>query len=295
MNTKPLIVILGSTASGKSDLALRLARKFYGAIVSADSRQIYRGMNIGTAKPTLIERKKVPHYLIDIIKPDEEYSVSLYQKDARTVIQKLHNTGMAPFLVGGTGLYISAVTDGLEIPAVAPNPILRRQLETKTVKELADMLKRKAPKTFSRIDANNPRRLIRALEIIEATGREIPSGGRKFAPYLVMKLGVMMEREELYKRINARVLAMMKQGLVKETKNLLKKYPANLPALSSIGYKEIGQYLKGEISLERAVELIQQATRNYAKRQISWFKRDRSIHWVKTAGQAEKLITRFLK
>lgn len=316
-NLKSLIVILGPTASGKSKLALKLAKKFNGEVISADSRQVYRGMNIGTAKPFLGRKSKVesrkynskfkntklkpisiggiPHYLIDIIKPNEKFSAAEYKKLALKIIRDAQNRGKIPFLVGGAGLYISTVVDNLAIPKVKPNVKLRKKLEKVPLNKLLKKLEKLDPDTFKIIDKKNKRRIIRALEATISTGKAFSKQRKKGAPLFdILEIGIETSREKLYKKIDRRVEKMFKQGLIKETKNLAEKYSWNLPSMSGIGYKEIGMYLRGEITLAKTKELIKFATHSYARRQMTWFRRRKNIHWIKNYKEAEKLIRNFI-
>lgn len=301
-----LIIILGPTASGKSEMALKLARKFGGEIISADSRQIYREMNIATAKPYFLQTKKrnklkpiiinkIPHYLIDIINPNEDFSVAEYKKSAVKIIHDIRSREKIPILVGGTGLYISAIVDNIEIPKVKPNPALRKKLEKTPIDKLLKQLKKLDIQTFKTIDKNNKRRVIRALEVTISTGKPFSKQREKGRPlFNVMEIGIDISREKLYKKIDQRAEGMVKAGLISETKKLAKKYSYNLPSMSGIGYKQIGIYLRGEITLEKAKELIKFATHQYARRQISWFRKDKRIKWAKNYKQAQKLINKFL-
>ncbi|MDD5342275.1 MAG: tRNA (adenosine(37)-N6)-dimethylallyltransferase MiaA [Patescibacteria group bacterium] len=291
-----IVVILGPTASGKSALALKLARKFQGAIISADSRQLYQGLNIGTAKPTRREMNLVPHFLIDRVKPNKEYTAANFKDDALSILKKLNDKKITPFVVGGTGLYISTIVNGLNIPAIKPNHTFRKILKNKSANQLTILLKRLAPKTARNIDLKNKRRLIRAIEIAKTTGQEPIDLQKKVSlSFEILQIGMKIDRVKLYQRINQRVDSMIKSGLIAEVRQLAKKYSWKLPALSGIGYKQIGQYLRGEISKEKAIELIKRDTRHYAKRQITWFKRDKNIRWINSSRIAENLVNQFLK
>ena len=286
-----LIVILGPTASGKTKMAIELAKIFNGEIVSADSRQIYRGMDIGTDKVKAEETSGIPHYLIDIINPDQEFSLAQYKKMAIEKIKEIQKRNKIPFLVGGTGLYIQAIIDNLAIPSVKPDLKLRHQLEEKNLSELQAMLKKLDPKSFEKIDLNNPRRLTRALEVCLKTGRPFSEQTKKGQPlFNFIEIGIKIPSEEADEKINQRVDWMIKNGLIDEIKNLIKKYSLDLPAFSGIGYREIIQYLQGKISLDEAIQEIKIHTRQYAKRQMTWFKKDHRIKWVKNLDEAIRII-----
>ncbi|MBU1146459.1 tRNA (adenosine(37)-N6)-dimethylallyltransferase MiaA [Patescibacteria group bacterium] len=293
-----LIVILGPTASGKTDLSLKLAKKFKGEIVNADSRQIYKGMDIGTGK--VEDKKGVRHYLLDIINPDEEFTLADYKKKAVAAIRDILKRGKTPFLVGGTGLYIQSVIDNLEIPAVPPNKKLRAQFEKEIKKSgaLAKWYKKLLkldPGARNVVDANNPRRVIRALEVCLATGRQFSKLRERGEPMFdALQIGIILPREKLYEKIDDRVDEMIKEGLVNETKKLLKKYNSDLPSMSGIGYKEIGDYLGGKNDLAEAVQKIKFRTHAYARRQMTWFRRDKRIKWIKNYKEAEKKVGKWL-
>jgi len=309
MSRKKLIVILGPTASGKSELALYLAKKFNGYIISADSRQIYKYMDIGTAKPCQAQSAKrkaqnyiniedIPHYMIDIINPDQEFTVADYQKQVYSILNsrfKVQDSKL-PFLVGGTGLYISSIIDGLKIPRVPPDKTLRKKLNKFSVQKLFLKLKDLDPKLAKTIDKKNKRRLIRALEVCIKTGRPMSAQIKKeLSSFDILKIGIKLPKKELHKQIDKRVDQMIKKGLVEEVKKLHQKgYGWSLPSMSGLGYKEIGLYLQGKISLNEAIKLIKLHTRQYAKRQMTWFKRDRRIKWVENKKEAEKLTKEFL-
>jgi len=275
-----LIVILGPTASGKSDLAIKLAKKFNGEIVSADSRQIYKEMDIGTAKNVRPLRPNIIH-LIDVVRPDQEFTLAQYKRLAIKAIKDIQRRGKLPFLVGGTGLYIQAIVDNLQIPIVKPDKKLRNKLEKLTNQELLQQLKKIDPLTARAIDLNNKRRLIRALEVCLKTKKPFSQQRKKGQPLFdVCQIGLKLNKKILERRINQRVEQMIKMGLIKETKKLAKKYSLDLPAMSGIGYQEISQYLQGKINLGQAKALIKQHTRQYAHRQMTWFKKDQRINWL---------------
>ncbi len=289
-----LIVILGPTASGKSVLAVELAKKFKGEIVSADSRQIYREMDIGTAK-VISKKEGVSYHLIDIINPDQEFTVAEYKKRAIKTIKNIQKCNKVPFLVGGTGLYIKAIVDNLKIPPVPPDKVLRNRLNKKSIRELIKKLKRLDPEAIVQFDIKDKRRLIRALEVCLLTKKPFSQQRLQGKPlFETLQIGLKVPRKKLYKRINERVDEMIEKGLIEEVKKLNKRYSWDLPSMSGIGYKQIGMYLHKEIDLERAIELIKRDTRRYARRQMTWFRQDKRIHWVKTKKEAEKLIKAFL-
>jgi tRNA dimethylallyltransferase len=310
---KPLIVILGPTASGKTDLAIKLAKKFNGEIVCADSRTIYQGMDIGTAKPVPKIRnskskirngyiiKGVSHYLIDIVKPNQNFTVAQFKKMAIKIIKDIQQRKKIPFLVGGTGLYISAIVDNLEIPAVRPDKNLRKKLESQAKKYGSDYLYKKLikldPEAKNFIQKENLRRVIRALEVCLKLKKPFSQLRKKGGPlFKILQIGIKIPRKKLYQRINQRVEQMIKMGLVDEVKKLSKKYSLNLPSMSAIGYREIGLYLQNKISLNQAIELIKKNTRHYAKRQMTWFKKDKRIHWLSANNfqKIQKLIKKFI-
>lgn len=315
---KPLIIILGPTASGKSELALKLAKKFKGEIISADSRQIYKNMFIATASPyaeknhykiktkndiTKFKNKtikiaiinEIPHHLLHFVEPKQNFSVAEYKTLALKIINDIHRRGKIPILAGGTGLYISSIVDNIEIPRVKPDLNLRKKLEKTSSAILLKRLKKLDPRSFSIIDKKNTRRIIRALEVAIATGRPFSAQKEKGAPlFNCLEIGIDIPREKLYKKIDARVEKMFALGLVKETKKLTKKYPWRLPAMSGIGYKQVKIYLNGKITIAQAKELIKFATHQYARRQLTWFRHNKNIHWIKNYSQARKSIKNFL-
>jgi len=282
-----LIVILGPTASGKSKIAIKLAKKFNGEIISADSRQIYKEMNIGTAKITKKEMENIPHHLINIIKPNQEFTLADFKKRAIKIIKNIQKRNKIPFLVGGTGLYIQTIVDNLQIPEVKPNKKLRLKLEKETNQELYNQLKKIDPEALKIININNKRRMIRALEVYSSTGQKFSKQKtKKPALFDVLQIGLKQDNKILDKRIIKRIDQMIKDGLVKEVKKLIKKYGAKPYSMSGIGYKEI--------SLGETKELINIHTRQYARRQMSWFRRDKKIKWIKNYQEAKKLIQNFL-
>lgn len=291
-----LIVILGPTASGKSELSVKLAKKINGEIISADSRQIYQEMTIGTAKVTQEEMNNIPHYLIDIIKPNQEFTLAQFKQKAIGIIKDVQKRGKIPFLVGGTGLYIQSIVDNLDIPDVKPDKKLRNKLEKLSNQELLSQLKKLDPITANSIDFHNKRRLIRALEVCVITKKPFSQQKKKGKKlFNALQIGINPDKKTLEQRISQRADKMIKKGLIKEVENLLARYKTSLPSLNSIGYTEIIQYLEKKISLDQAKDLINRHSLQYVKRQITWFKRDKRIHWIKNESQAEKLIKNFLK
>lgn len=289
----PLVAIVGPTAVGKSALAVRLAQKFHGEIVSADSRLVYRGMDIGTAKPTPAERCGVPHHLIDMVNPDEAFSLSDYQHHAYMTIAAIHARGNTPILVGGSGLYVRAVLEGLALPRVVPNPARRAELEHLDAHALYAQLVHLDPIAATRIDPRNKRRVIRAIEVCEASGKPISALQTRVAPdYRILLIGLTMPRDQLYERINARVDTMIEAGLVAEVRGLLEHgYSAELPAMSGLGYRQIALYVNGVVPLAEAVRLLKRDTRRFVHHQYSWFHLDdERIHWFDVSSPHELAI-----
>jgi len=281
----PLIVLLGPTAVGKTELSLQLCEQFNGEVVGADSRQIYRFMDIGTAKPSLAERQRLRHHLIDIRNPDQTLTLAEYQQLAYQTIDAIHQRGHIPFLVGGTALYIRAVVQGLRIPEVPPDPTLRAELEAELaqtgVGALFQRLQTLDPVTAAVIDAQNPRRVLRALEIVLLTGKsKVELEGAASPAYRIVQIGLDRPRDEIYRRIDQRVDAMIAHGLVAETQRLLAAgYQPPLPSISSLGYREIIAYLAGEITLATAVERIKHETHRFVRHQYTSFRKMSDIHW----------------
>jgi len=290
-----LVAIVGPTAIGKSKLALRLASDFGAEIVSADSRQVYRYMDIGTNKPTLEEQKSVPHHLIDVVNPDDDFNLANYLRMARRVIQNIQRRGKLPLLVGGSGLYVWSIIEGWKVPNVPPDRDLRRKLEIKAGEQgsqaLYQQLREIDPVTTEKIDPRNIRRIIRALEIYHLSG-QLPSLTRKKqAPHFpILVIGLTAERSELYHKIDQRVDKMINRGLVEEVKELVHEgYSLSLPAMSGIGYKQIGDFLSGSVGLPKAVERIKYETHRFARHQYAWFRPgDARINWF-DADNSEKM------
>ncbi len=343
---------------------MKLAKKFDGEIINADSRQIYKEMLIGTGSPILCNSKlkchyelnchselvsesitdfkknnliqinqkisgiktkqsvnqkkipelnsgqalkqvqddkfslvnKIPHHLFHFIKPDQKFSVAEYKESTIKIIRDIQRRGKIPILVGGTGLYISSVVDNLEIPKAAPSGKIRNKLEKHTEKYLFGKLQKVDPESANIIGGNNKRKIIRALEVFELTGKPFSAQQIKGEPLFdILQIGIKTDREKLYEKIDKRVDEMIRLGLIEETKKLHKKYSFDLPAMSGIGYFEIGQYLENKISLDGAIQKMKYRTHHYARRQMTWFKRDERIKWVKDYGEAERIINKFFK
>ncbi len=299
-NKHPLFLLVGPTGVGKTEIAFQLAENLNGEIVSADSRLFYRGMDIGTAKPTLAERARVPHHLIDIANPDEILSLAVFQQKAQRAIAAIHARGKLPFLVGGTGQYIRAVTQGWMPPEVKPNERLREVLEKLQTAKEPDWLHARLndidPEAAAAIDARNLRRTIRALEVIFTTGQKFSEQRTQIdSPYALLTIGLYRPRPELYARIDARIESMFELGMEEEVKSLLAKgYSPDLPTMSAIGYREVVQVVNGELNGEQATVAMRRATRVFVRRQANWFKQsDPTIHWFKAGDPdvAEQIAT----
>jgi tRNA dimethylallyltransferase len=298
----PLVVIVGPTAVGKTEISIQLAERLVGEIVSADSRLFYRGMDIGTAKPTPSQRARVPHHLIDVAAPDQVWSLAAFQQAAYQIIAGIHARGRLPFLVGGTGQYIRAVIQGWQIPRVRSSPRLREALENWSAKIGPDGLHHRLavldPEAAAQIDYRNLRRTVRALEVILRTGYQFSAQRNKgVPPYRSLQIGLTRPRKELYARVDARIDAMLADGFVDEVKQLLSQgYSPDLPTLSAIGYRELVAYLKGKISLQEAVKLIKRHTRQFVRRQANWFKEnDPNIHWFTVEPHAVTEIEQLIR
>jgi tRNA dimethylallyltransferase len=291
---KKLIVILGPTAVGKSALAVKLAKVFRGEIISADSRQVYKGLNIGTGKITKKEMQGIPHYLLDVASPKRKFSVAQYQKLAFKAINKIYQKNKIPFLVGGTGFYIQAVVDNINIPKVKPDWQLRKKLAKKSVKGLYKILKKFDPLRAKTIDKNNPRRLIRAIEVVKKTKKPIPPLEMK-PQFDVLMLGLKKDQKTLKKLIGKRRFKRLKRGMVAEVKRL-RQNGISWQRLDELGleYRYLARYLQKKINYEQMVQILKKEIRQFAKRQITWFKRDRRIKWIKNIAEAKRLIKKFL-
>ena len=294
--------IVGATATGKSDLAVRVAESIRGETVSVDSRSIYRGMDIGTAKPSAADRARVPHHLIDVAEPDETWSVARFQHAIAALIPEIVARHRVPILVGGTGQYMRAILQGWTPPPRPADRRIRARLEADVEEgragELVERLRRVDPSSAETIDLRNPRRVLRALEIYEATG--VPASqqrGRRPTPFTAICIGLALPRPELYGRIDARIDRMIESGLVDEVRGLLARgFSRSVPSMSAIGYREIAAHLEGEMTLEEAVRRIRQATRRFVRRQANWFRAsDPSIRWFTPAAGYEADVVEWLR
>lgn len=303
-----LIVILGPTASGKTELSIKLAKKFNGEIISADSRQVYKGLNIGSGKITKKEMQEIPHHLLDVANPKRKFTVAQFQKLALKKIKEIQKRGKLPFLVGGTGFYIQSIVDGLIIPEVKPNWELRKKLQKKNTEELFSMLKKLDPARAKTIDPQNPRRLVRALEIVLTTGKPTPSfkttreqfpeSFRELFPgseFNTLQIGVKKSPDELKKLIYRRLQKRIK-GIVAEVKKL-RKNSLSFKRLEELGleYRFVAQYLQNKTSYQEMINKIQIESEHFAKRQMTWFKRDKRINWINNYREAKKLIIKLFK
>lgn len=298
--TAPLVVICGPTAVGKTAAAVVLAARIGAEIIAADSRTIYRFMDIGTAKPTPEQRRAVPHHLLDVADPDEVVTLATYRRLAEATIAEVRGRGRLPLLVGGTGLYIRAVVNGFAIPEVPPDPELRRRLEADEHEAPGTLHARLAtvdPRAAARIHPRNTRRLIRALEVHERTGVPISTlQGRADAVGAVTQIGLTMDRQALYRKIDARVDGQIAAGLVQEVRDLLARgYAPTLPAMLGLGYKELVGVVEGTVPLEEAVARLRRNTRGFAKRQYTWFRRDPRIAWLAVDGMSAEEIARTIQ
>lgn len=307
MSTKPkLIVILGPTSSGKTGLSIKLAKKFGGEVVSADSRQVYRGMNIGSGKVTKKEMAGVFHHLLDVANPKRRFSVAQYKKLAEKAISKIHKKNKIPFLVGGTGFYIQSVVDGIVIPQVKPDWKLRAKLEKLTVEQMFEKLKKLDPKRAKSIDRYNPRRLVRALEIVMTTGKAVPTITKnKNSELDILQIGITKSQDELKKLIRKRLLKRLENNaMINEVKKLRKTLSWKRLEEFGLEYRFIARLLRyaqhcGQAqyleAYQEMIDSIQKESEHYVKRQMTWFKKDNRIIWIKNQKEAENLIEKFLK
>jgi len=294
------VVVLGPTASGKTALSLTLAERFLGEIVNCDSVAMYREFDIGTAKPTSSERTRVPHHLVDCVEPTSHITAGEYARQARQVLAEIKARGRLPILVGGTGLYLRSLLDGL-FPGPQRSEELRERLRQRQAergeKYLHRILQRLDPAAAGKIHANDTPKLIRAIEVCLASRKKMTElwrerGREPLRGFRILRLGLDPDRQALYARINRRARLMFESGLVEETERLVAKYGGTAGPLSSLGYRQALQFLRGEISREQALESAQQAHRNYAKRQMTWFRREPSVHWLQGFGDDPQIQQR---
>ena len=298
-----VIVICGPTASGKTALSIELAKKINGEIVSADSMQIYKDMDIGTAKPTVEEMQGIEHYLIDFVPPDDRYSVADYKIDAKKAIKKILEKGKTPIIVGGTGLYVDSLIYEIEYPNIEFDENYRKELEEQVEKQGLDKLYEQAKKIDSqaieKISKNDKKRILRVLEIYHATGKtkteqEVESR-KKEVEYDYKVFALNWDREKLYERINKRVDIMIEQGLIEEVKQISKKYNKFPTAMQGLGYKEVVEYIEGNCTKEEMIEKIKMETRRYAKRQLTWFRKNKNIIWLDGLANIDDNIYKILE
>lgn len=288
MEKPKVIVIVGPTASGKTDLAIELAKKINGEIISCDSMQIYKEMDIGTAKPTEEEQKEIKHYLINVALPEERFSVSDYQKQAEQAIEEILSKNKVPIIVGGTGLYANSLIYGIKFLDVKFDENYRKELEGRAEKEGLEKLYNEAKQideeAMKTISVNDKKRILRVLEIYKQTGKTKTEqdllSRKQEVKYDYKVFGINMDRQLLYNRINLRVDKMLENGLIQEVKDIYKKYNSFPTALQAIGYKEVVEYLKKEITKEEMIEKIKMESRRYAKRQLTWFRKNKEIIWL---------------
>ena len=299
---KPLIIIVGPTAVGKTEISINLAEDLNGEIISADSRLFYRGMNIGTAKPSSGDRKRVKHFLIDVSDIDETWSLAVFQEAVYRIADEIRAKGKVPFLVGGTGQYVRAVIEGWIIPSQEPDLKLREELQSWGSaigsEKLHEKLQILDPAAAENIDPKNMRRIIRACEVIFNTGRLFSAQrSRKAIDFQYKLIGLMRDRKELYQRVDERIENMFSSGLLKEVEMILNRgFDSNLPSLSAIGYKEVIALLHGEIDREEAIRLIKQRTHQYVRRQAIWFKEsDPMLRWFKMDAGVNEAINSFIQ
>ena len=279
MNNR-VIAVVGATASGKTSYAIELAKKINGEIISADSRLVYNGMDIGTAKPTIDEMQEIPHYMIDVVEPEYNYSVGLYVKEAKKHITDIISRGKVPIVAGGTGLYFRVLLENYDLPDVKPDYELRKELSSYSYEELLEMLTKLDEKAANSVEKNDKKKLIRYIEIIKLAGKPLDLvRGVKEKEFNVEWVGLNFPREILYDRINKRVDLMIEQGLIDETKKLLQKHGRISNITDTIGYREVLSYLDGELSLDEAKDKLKQNTLNYAKRKLTWIRKNEQINW----------------
>jgi tRNA dimethylallyltransferase len=306
MHLPRIVCVIGPTSSGKTALGIRLAKKFHGEIINADSRQIYKDFNIGTGKPDgkrgvfqghrAFLYEGVPHYLMDFLDPTLMFSVVEWREKAVDAIKGIAKRGHLPIVVGGTGLYVSSLIDNFDFPKVPPSPTLRAAFEAKPLEDLVKVLLKLDPEAKQVVDLKNPRRVIRALEVATFTGKPFTAQKLVARPQFdVFQIGIRRSREELYQRIDAEIENMVERGWAREIEqHLVRGISEHAPAMSSIGYREMLKYVKGETSLEAAIEATKRAVHKYAKRQETWFKRDIRIRWAKNEAEAVGMVKEWL-
>ena len=298
MSKETVIVICGPTASGKTALSIELAKQINGEIISCDSMQIYKEMDIGTAKPTKEEMEGIKHYLIDFVPPDQRYSVADFKADAKKAIKEILAKGKMPIIVGGTGLYVDSLIYEIEYPQIEFDEKYRKELEEEVQKNGLETLYEKAkeidPEAIEKISKNDQKRILRILEIYHATGKnkteQEKESRKKEVEYDYHVYALNWERQALYDRINKRVDIMIEQGLIEEVKNIYKKYESFPTAMQGLGYKETVQYLEGKITKEEMIEKIKQETRRYAKRQLTWFRKNKQTIWLNAQDKIQNNI-----
>jgi tRNA dimethylallyltransferase len=307
LSSKPVVpVLVGPTASGKTSLSIRLAKTLHGEIVSADSMQIYQKMDVGTAKPTEQEKQGIAHHLIDCVPPDQSFSVADYKEKALAAIQDILGRSRLPIVVGGTGLYINALTQKWGFPEIKTDPEVRKRLESEydshTPEEMHEKLRRIDPKAAEKIHPHNKKRVLRALEVYETTGKTKTYWENQVRqidlPYTYVLMGIRMPRPRLYERIDERVDVMIQSGLVEEVASLLDQgYDPSLVSMQALGYKEIIPYLEGTSTLEEQIRILKRDTRHFAKRQLTWFRKNPDIHWfdVDEAADIDDVADRMIK
>lgn len=304
MSKKPKIIVLcGPTASGKTGLSIELAKAIEGEIISCDSMQIYKDMTIGTAKVTKEEMQGIPHYLVDFIEPNQRYSVADFKQDAINAIETILAHQKVPIIVGGTGLYVNSLVQNIQYPDLEIDTKYRKELEQKIKEEGLEKLYQQAQKidgkAMQTISLKDKKRIIRVLEIYHQTGKtktQLEEESRLIAPpYQYITFAIDMNREKLYERINLRVDIMLEQGLVEEVQTLIQNYQEFPTAMQGLGYKEVVSYLKGELTYEAMVEKLKMETRRYAKRQLTWFRKDKNIIWIDGLADKQTNIKRILE
>ena len=298
-----VIVICGPTASGKTSLSIELAKKIDGEIISSDSMQIYKDMSIGTAKPTVEEMQGIPHYLLDFVLPSERYSVADFKKEATKKIEDILSRNKTPIIVGGTGLYVDSLTKNISYPEIEIDLKYREELENLIEKNGLESLYRQAvqvdEQAMKNISANDKKRIMRVLEIYHQTGKtktQLEAESRLIPPpYQYIVFAIDMDREKLYERINKRVDIMIEQGLIEEVQELIEKYKEFPTAMQGLGYKEVVEYLEGKTTKDEMIEKLKMETRRYAKRQLTWFRKDKEIKWINGLAPLEQNIQYILE